>query len=207
MLDELEAYGLFDTLGLPHAPSVALDAGIAVAPELPYPVAVKALSAKIAHKSDVGGVMLNVRDGNALLAAIASIRKNTGVERVLVQPMTAGLGEVLIGYRVDADVGPTVLLAAGGILAEIHRDRSLRLAPIDIDDAREMIAEVKALRALSGYRGKPRGDLDALARALVSLSQLAVRDGPAVAEAEINPLMVRAEGDGVVAVDALVRMA
>jgi acyl-CoA synthetase (NDP forming) len=209
MLDELEAYRVFDSLGVPHAPSVALDAGVAAAPQLPfsYPVAVKALSAKIAHKSDVGGVMLNVKDGAALLAAVAAIRKNTGAVRVLVQPMTAGLGEVLIGYRVDGDVGPTVLLAAGGVLAEIHRDRALRLAPIDMDDAREMIAEVKALKALAGYRGKPRGDLDALAKALVALSQLAVKDGPAVAEAEINPLMVRGEGDGVVAVDALVRMA
>jgi acyl-CoA synthetase (NDP forming) len=152
-------------------------------------------------------VVLNVNDGDALLAAIRTIKKNTKVDRVLVQPMTTGLGEVLIGYRVDADVGPTIMLAAGGILAEIHRDRALRLAPIDLDDAREMIAEVKALKALAGYRGKPRGDLDALARALVALSQLAVSAGPAVAEAEVNPLMVRPDGQGVVAVDALVKLA
>ncbi len=206
MLDELEAYALFDALGVPHAPSIAVDASVKAVPDLPfaYPVAVKALSAQIAHKSDVGGVVLNVKDGDALLAAIGTIKRNTNVDRVLVQPMTAGLGEVLIGYRVDADAGPTVLLAAGGILAEIHRDRSLRLAPIGLDDAREMIAEVKALKALAGYRGKPPGDLDALANALVALSQLAVREGPAVAEAEVNPLMVLKKG--VVAVDALVKM-
>ena len=116
------------------------------------------------------------------------------MDRVLVQPMMPGLGEVLIGYRVDADVGPLVMLAAGGILAEIHRDRSLRLAPVDLADAKAMIGEVAALKALAGYRGKPAGDLDALAQALVALSQLAVHDGPAVAEAEINPLIVRAEG-------------
>ena len=105
--------------------------------------------------------------------------------------MLSGLGEVLIGYRVDADVGPLVMLAAGGILAEIHRDRSLRLAPVDLAEAKAMIGEVAALKALAGYRGKPLGDLDALAKALVALSQLAVHDGPAVAEAEVNPLIVR----------------
>jgi acyl-CoA synthetase (NDP forming) len=209
MLDELEAYTRLDRVGVPHAPSVALDAGITTAPVLPfpYPVAVKALSAAIAHKSDVGGVVLNVRDDAALLAAVAQVRQATNVDRVLVQPMTGGLGEVLIGYRVDADVGPTVMLAAGGILAEIHRDRSLRLAPVDLDEAKAMIGEVAALKALAGYRGKPPGDLDALAQALVSLSRLAVADGPAVAEAEINPLIVRPRGEGVVAVDALVRLA
>jgi acyl-CoA synthetase (NDP forming) len=208
MLDELEAYALLDRIGVPHAPSIALDAGIKQAPALPfpYPVVVKALSEKIAHKSDVGGVLLNVRDGDALLTAVAKIREATKVDRVLVQPMLSGLGEVLIGYQLDADVGPLVMLAAGGILAEIHRDRSLRLAPVDLAEAQAMIGEVAALRALAGYRGKPAGDLDALAKALVALSQLAV-DGPAVAEAEVNPLIVRPNGKGVVAVDALVKLA
>ena len=196
MLDELEAYALLDKLGMPHAPSVALEAGVARAPSLPfpYPVAVKALSAEIAHKSDVGGVILNVRDDAALLAAIKQIAQATKAPRVLVQPMTPGLGEVLIGYRVDPDVGPLVMVAAGGVLAEIYRDRSLRLAPVDLATAHEMVGEVAALKALAGYRGKPTGDLDALANALVALSKLAVLDGPAVAEAEVNPLMVRAKG-------------
>ena len=209
MLDELEAYAMLDKLGVPHAPSVALHASMARAPALPfsYPVAVKALSAAIAHKSDVGGVVLNVRDEMALLAAAKQIAQSTKAVRVLVQPMTAGLGEVLIGYRVDRDVGPLVMIAAGGVLAEIYRDRSLRLAPIDLATAQEMIGEVAALKALAGYRGRPAGDLEALANALIALSQLAVTDGPAVAEAEINPLMVRAKGQGVVAVDALVKLA
>jgi succinyl-CoA synthetase beta subunit len=121
-----------------------------------------------------------------------------------VQPMTSGLGEVLIGYRVDRDVGPLIVLAAGGVLAEIERDRSLRLAPVDLDTAREMIAEVRGLVALAGYRGKAKGDLEALAQAIVALSQLASEAD--VAEAEINPLIVRPAGEGVVAVDALVRL-
>jgi len=101
MLDELESYTLLKRIGVPHAPSAALDASIRQAPALPfaYPVVVKALSAAIAHKSDVGGVVLNVRDDAALLAAVAKIRTATKVDRVLVQPMMSGLGEVLIGYR------------------------------------------------------------------------------------------------------------
>jgi succinyl-CoA synthetase beta subunit len=98
------------------------------------------------------------------------------------------------------------MLAAGGILAEIHRDRSLRLAPVDLATAQEMIGEVKALQALAGYRGRPAGDLAALAQALVALSQLAVADEPII-EAEVNPLIVKPQGQGVVAVDALVRLA
>jgi acetate---CoA ligase (ADP-forming) len=125
-------------------------------------------------------------------------------ERVLVQPMILGLGEVLIGYRVDRDVGPLIMLAAGGVLAEIERDRSLRLAPVDLATAREMIGQVRSLIAFSGYRGKPRGDLEALACAIVALSRLA--HDASIAEAEINPLIVRPAGDGVIAVDALVRL-
>jgi len=212
LLDELEAGALLDRLGIPRAPSVALDADIVVAPALPfaYPTAVKVLSAAVAHKSDAGGVVLGVRDGSGLLTAIHDIgvavgkaRRGANFERVLVQPMIEGLGEALIGYRVDRDVGPVVVVAMGGIYTEIYRDRSLRLAPVDIETAREMIAEVRGLAPLKGFRGRPRGDLDALARALAALSQLA--HDPAVAEAEINPLIVRT--DGVVAVDALVKLA
>ena len=121
--------------------------------------------------------------------------------------MESGLGEALVGYRVDPHVGPIVMLAAGGILAEIHRDRSIRMAPVDIEVAREMVAEVRALQALAGFRGRPRGDLEALAAAVVALSNVALATDVQVLEGEINPMIVRAEGQGVVAVDALVRTA
>jgi acetate---CoA ligase (ADP-forming) len=214
MLDELAAGALLERLSIPRAPSVVLAADIAQAPSLPfsYPVAAKVLSADIAHKSDVGGVALAIADGAALVAAIRKIatsvaerKPGTRVARVLVQPMVAGLGEALIGYRVDRDVGPLIMVAAGGVLTEIARDRSLRLAPVDLADAREMIAEVRGLVPLIGYRGRPKGDLDALAHAIVALSRLA--EDPSVAEAEINPLMVLPAGQGVVAVDALVKLA
>jgi acetate---CoA ligase (ADP-forming) len=214
VLDELAAGALLDRLDIARAPAVALDAGIVQAPALPfpYPVAVKILSAEIAHKSDVGGVALDVTDGAALITAIRTIvasvaerQPGAGVAHVLVQPMVTGLGEALVGYRVDRDVGPLVMVAAGGLFTEIARDRSLRLAPVDLAQAQEMIAEVRGLLPLAGYRGRPKGDLDGLARAIVALSRLA--DDPAIAEAEINPLIVRAAGDGVVAVDALVKLA
>ena len=153
--------------------------------------------------------MLGVRDGAGLLAAIGKIcaavaghRPGTPIDRVLVQPMVAGVGELLIGYRLDRDVGPLVMVAAGGVTTELERDRSLRLAPVDVATAREMLGELRALPLFCGHRGRPAGDLAALAQAIVALSQLA--DDPTVAEAEINPLIVRATG--VVAVDALVKL-
>ena len=213
ILDELASASLLDRLGIARAPSVTLDADIACPPALPfpYPVAVKILAADIPHKSDVGDVALGIADGAALLDEMRKMRARlrtrlpaVRAERVLVQPMISGVGEMLIGYRVDRDVGPLIMAAAGGVLAEIGRDRSLRLAPVDPDGAREMIGELRALIALSGYRGRPKGDLDALAAAIVALSRLA--DDHGVAEAEINPLVVRQAGKGVVAVDALVRL-
>jgi acetate---CoA ligase (ADP-forming) len=214
MLDELDAGELLDRLGIACVRSIPLAADITDAPALPfgYPVAVKVLSAEIPHKTDVGGVVLGVRNSAGLMAAIRKIATQVAAQKsgirvkyVLVQPMLSGLGEALVGYRIDRDVGPIVMVAAGGILAEIARDRSLRLAPVDLDTAREMIAEVRGLIPLSGYRGKPKGDLDALAQAIVALSRLA--DDSTVAEAEINPLIVRPAGQGVVAVDALVKLA
>jgi succinyl-CoA synthetase beta subunit len=164
------------------------------------------------HKTDMGGVALDVPDGAGLLRAIRNIGANirermpaAQLERVLVEPMIRGLGEVLIGYRVDRDVGPLIMVAAGGVLTEIARDRSLRLAPIDLAGAREMIGEVRSLVPLLGYRGRPKGDIEALALAITALSRLA--HDPRVAEAEINPLVVRPEGAGVIAVDAVVRLA
>ncbi|HVY20300.1 MAG TPA: acetate--CoA ligase family protein [Bauldia sp.] len=219
MLNELDAYALFEKLGVAHAPAVALDVAAldraGPGPRLPfaYPVAAKLLSAEIAHKSDVGGVVLDIADATELRAAahhiaasVAKHRPGLPVDRILVQQMSAGVGEVLVGYRFDAQVGPVVMLAMGGVLTEIYRDRALRLAPVDIDGARAMIAEVKGLAALAGYRGKPRGDLDALANLIVACSHLADLTSPPIFEAELNPVIVRAEGEGVVAVDAVVRL-
>lgn len=211
-LSEAQAYRVLDTLGVAHAPAVttALDAP---APALPFdfPVVAKVCSAEIPHKTEVGGVVLGIQNTVELKNAMSTLRSNLaerapGVvcNEVLVQPMRKGLTEVLVGYKVDPDAGPIVMLAAGGIWAEITRDRSIRLAPVSVDTAREMVAEVKALQTVTGLRGKQRGDLDALAQAVSALSQLALRPDLQIQEAEVNPMMVMPEGQGVMAVDALV---
>jgi len=212
-LSEAQAYEVLDRLGVPHAPSVltALDGEPPQRLPFDYPVVVKVCSADIPHKTEVGGVVLGVGDRDGLRAALATLRANLArrapglaAGEALVQPMCKGLAEVLVGYRVDPDAGPLVMLAAGGIWAEVLRDRSIRLAPVSVATAREMISEVRSLKTVSGLRGRPRGDLEALARAISALSQLALQPELRVHEAEINPLMIRAEGEGVLAVDALV---
>jgi acyl-CoA synthetase (NDP forming) len=162
--------------------------------DIPYPVAVKL--AGVAHKTEKKGVVLGVPDRPALQEAV----KSFDGKAVLVQKMESGLGEAIVGYRNDPVVGPLVLVGAGGILSEIYRDFAVRMAPVSVEEAAEMIAEVKGLAPLSGYRNLPRGDLDALARTVSAVSALARI--PEIAEAEINPLIVKEHG--VVAVDALV---
>ncbi|WP_298235148.1 acetate--CoA ligase family protein [uncultured Azohydromonas sp.] len=211
-LSEAQAYAVLDKLGVPHAPAVT--SGLSQkAPALPFdfPVVAKVCSAQIPHKTEVGGVVLGIQNASELQAALSTLKTNlaerapgVACDEVLIQPMRKGLTEVLIGYRIDPEAGPLVMLAAGGIWAEVARDRSIRLAPVSLETAREMISEVKALKTVAGLRGKPRGDLDALARAVCALSQLAVKPELRIAEAEVNPLMVMAEGQGVLAVDALI---
>lgn len=211
-LSEAQAYAMLEQLGVPHAPAITLPiAGPVPALPFDYPVVAKVCSPEIPHKTEVGGVVLGIQDAAQLERALATLKTNVAerapsvrCDDVLVQPMTRGLTEVLVGYRIDPDAGPIVMLAAGGIWAEVARDRSIRLAPVTVEVAREMIAEVKALKTVSGLRGKSRGDLEALARAVSALSQLAVRPELGIAEAEVNPMMVLPEGQGVLAVDALV---
>jgi acyl-CoA synthetase (NDP forming) len=210
-LSEAQAYAVLDALGVPHAPAVVVPIGQPPG-ELPfgYPVAAKICSDQIAHKTEAGGVVLGIGSAAELSEALVRLRANVAryapdlqCEAALVQPMVQGLGEALIGYRVDPDAGPIIMLAAGGIWAEVARDRSIRLAPVGLESAREMVREVRVLQVLTGLRGRPRGDLEALARAIVALSQLASRPELGIAEAEVNPLMILPEGQGVLAVDAL----
>ena len=206
--DEADARRLFGALGL--------DTGFAVmaSPEavpdgLRYPVALKVLSRDLAHKTEVGGVVLNIADAAALkaaatemLARVTAKAPGATITGFLVQPMAKGLAEAILGFRRDPESGPVVLVGAGGVMAELHRDTALRCAPVGLDEARAMIAEVKGLKPLAGWRGLPKGDLEALAQAIVAVSRLATV--AEVAEAEINPLIVHAEGQGVTVADAWV---
>lgn len=166
---------------------------------LRYPVALKILSPDLAHKTEVGGVALNIPDEAALRSAMLNMRARVEkaapqarITGFLAQPMAKGLAEVILGFRRDPEVGPVVLLGAGGVLAELHRDVALRLTPLHLDEARGMIADVRALRVIEGWRGLPRGDVEALAQAIVAVSRLAAMEG--IAEAEINPLMIHESG-------------
>src|SRR5688572_11326697 len=116
--------------------------------------------------------------------------------------MEKGLAELILGYKRDPQVGPVVVLGVGGVLAEIYKDFAVRMAPVSVEDANAMIDEVKGLAVIRGYRGMPKGDRKALATAVSVFSQMAFIDG--VTEAEINPLIVKREGEGVVAVDGLI---
>ncbi|MEN0076746.1 MAG: acetate--CoA ligase family protein, partial [Paracraurococcus sp.] len=206
--DEAEARRLAAALGL-DSPFAVLRGPEDAARDLAFPVALKILSPDIAHKTELGGVRLNIPDAATLrqeaaamqgrVARMAPAARLTGF---LVQPMAKGLGEAILGFRRDPEVGPVVLLGTGGIAAELFRDVTLRLAPVDEAEAMAMIAEVRGLRPLAGWRGLPRGDLPALARAVAALSRLAAR--PDIREAEINPLIIHAENQGATVADAWV---
>ncbi len=202
--DEADARALFAALGLP---SDAVVMQGEAPPGLRYPVALKILSPDLAHKTEVGGVALRigdapslVREAAAMRARVAAAAPRARITGLVVQPMAAGLAEAILGFRRDPEVGPVVLLGAGGVMAELHRDVTLRLAPVDLATARAMIGEVRGLKPLGGWRNLPRGDLDALARAIVAFSRLAALGG--IAEAEINPLIIGREGEGVIVADA-----
>jgi len=209
--DEAASLEVFEALGVACVPRHVLAEGAAPPPGIDYPVAAKVLSRDIAHKTEAGGVVLNIPDAAALRDAAAAILRDSrkahpdaDIAGVLVQEMQTGLAEALVGYRLDPVAGPVVVLGAGGVLTEIYKDSAVRVAPVDTETARAMIAEVKGLATITGYRGHEEGDADALAAAVVAVSSLALADGPAVVEAEINPLMVRPIGEGVCAVDGLV---
>jgi len=191
-LDEAQGLRLFASLGIPVAKHEVVTAPD-YAHSIEYPVAAKAL-ADLLHKTEAGAVRLNIADR----AAFEREARSMAARAVLVQKMESGLAEAIVGYRDDPVVGPLVLVGAGGTLAEVYRDFALCLAPVSEDEAMAMIAKVKGFAPLRGYRNLPRGDLRALAKAVAAVSRLAATS---VAEAEINPLIVKR--DGVVAVDAL----
>lgn len=208
-LNERQSLELFSALGIECAQSMVLtDAAQRVT--MAGPFALKLLSADVLHKSDSGMVRLHVEPtrvqaiADELLAEATMRFPRAKVDGVLVQRMERGLVEVILGYRDDPEVGPTILLGMGGVMAELKRSFSVRLAPVSTGVAHEMIEEIAELAILRGYRNLPRGDCAALARAVRALSLLACVSGRRISEAEINPLIVKADGEGVIAVDGLV---
>ncbi|CAG9171603.1 acetate--CoA ligase family protein [Cupriavidus pampae] len=209
-LSEFEAAKVFAAAGVPIAP-MALVSETSLAHAVPYPVVAKICSRDILHKTEVGGVKVGVRDNAELESAADQLFANVRgavpearIDGILVQRMESRLLELMLGYRNDPLVGPIVMLSAGGVTAELHRDVSLRPAPVTLAEAHEMIGEVRSTQLIRGFRGLPRGDVDALARTIVAFSNLSAVTEVTIAEAEVNPLFVRE--DGVVGVDCVVRV-
>lgn len=212
VLNEVESYRLIDELGVTTAPSrfFAPDEPIGD-PGFAGPYVVKAVSRQLPHKSDAGGVVLGVESSADLeavrariAAAVAAYDPLATIDGILVQRQLESLGEVIVGYRVDPDVGPVVLVAPGGVAAELSDGGALALAPVTREQAARMIESVQAFRLLDGYRGARKGDLTALAKVVSTVSQSSTRTSRDVLELEMNPLLVLGDGEGVAAVDALV---
>ncbi len=188
--------------------ATSADEALAAARRFNVPLAVKALSPELLHKSDAGAVRLNIAPAQvaaAFRAVIDAASSVVGAQRVhgaLIQPM-AGRGiEMLAGVRHDAQFGATVTVGMGGVASEVWDDAATELAPLDMALARSMIARLRVAPLLGAFRGAPAHDVDALADLLVRLGRLAIDAGAALAELDLNPVIVHAAGRGCTVVDA-----
>jgi succinyl-CoA synthetase beta subunit len=179
--------------------------------ELGGPVALKVESPDLLHKNDLGGVRLHLADEAAvrlafaqILAEVAAHRPDARLEGVLVQEMATDGVELLLGARVDPDFGPLVVLGLGGLFVETLGDLALRLAPVSAAEVETMLEQLRGAPLLRGARGRPPADRAALLETVVRFSELAVGLPPGVAALEINPLLVRGAGRGLMMLDAKV---
>jgi len=216
MLDESEAKEVLRAYRIPTVRTVAVAptvaAAIAAADELGYPVALKVVSPEISHKSDVGGVALDLGDRAALrdaaekmLERVATMRPAARIAGFTLQPMVRrpNAQELIVGASVDALFGPVLLFGHGGTAVEVIADRAVALPPLNRVVAAELVARTRVAKLLGGYRNHPPARLDAIHDVLVAVSQM-LADLPELAELDINPLL--ADGDGVFALDARIRV-
>jgi acetate---CoA ligase (ADP-forming) len=213
-LDEIASLAILERAGIPvlrHRLVRSADEAEAAARTLGLPAALKIVSADITHKSDVGGVALNLASSGAVRRAFdevtARVRQAQPAARLsgcLVAPMVTGGVETILGAQWDPVFGSVVMLGLGGIFVELLRDVTFRLAPFNEDEAWRMISELRALPVLRGARGRPPADLGALARALAQLSRFAAAQGASLKSLDINPFLVLPDGKGAMALDAVV---
>lgn len=215
ILTEPEAKSVLAAYEIPIVETrVAADPAKAVkaAESLGLPVAVKILSRQISHKSDVGGVMLNVETlehvhavCTDMIARVEKLAPQAEIDGFTVQPMVQrpGARELIAGVATDAVFGPVILFGQGGIAVEIVADRAIALPPLNLSLARELVSRTRVSRLLASYRNQTPADMDAICLTLVKLSQL-IAEQPEVVELDINPLF--ADADGVIAVDARIRV-
>ena len=206
-----EALQVLEHYGIPTVPSVIAMSGEeaqSAAEELGYPVAMKIVAEQISHKSDVGGVQLNLRNSTAvvevfddMIERVQSAYPQAKLDGVLVQPMVTGGRELILGGRQDAQFGPVVLVGLGGIFVEIFEESVVLVAPITRSEAKKMIENLRGYPILAGARGHKRADIESVEETLLRLSQLLV-DFPEIKELDVNPLRVFHEEGGCRALDA-----
>jgi len=212
-LDEYQTKRLLADFGVPPVPEVPAadaDAAVQAAARLGYPVVLKVLSADIAHKTEAGGVRLNLQDEHQVRVAFEQIMESARkyapqarIQGVLVQPMSKGVAELIAGVTHDPVFGAAITVGLGGVLTELYRDVSHCILPVDETIVAGMLRSLKAYPLLDGFRGKPKADVAAAEKAIAALSRACLALAPAAQEIEVNPLQVKEAGAGAVAIDAL----
>lgn len=199
----LAAYGVM----LPEAALVASpDDAVAVAGDLGYPVAVKAISVDMVHKTEHGAVALNLIDAASVRAAAENMARLS--DRLLVEKMVDdGVAELIIGIDRDEQFGPYLVIGFGGVLVELINDSVTLLLPVSRDEVFAALKSLKTAPLLSGYRGLPVADVEAAVDAILAVTSFAADHADTLLELDVNPLIVRPEGFGAVAADALIRLA
>jgi acetate---CoA ligase (ADP-forming) len=208
-LDANDTAAVLGRFGIPVvAYRTATDAAQAAvaARELGYPVALKASAPGLVHKSDVGGVALDLRDEKSVVDAYDAMSRSVGpaMTGALVQPMVAEGVELILGITHDPTFGPLVLFGLGGVTAELLADRALRLVPVTDEDAHQLVRSLRGSQLLFGYRGRPAVNVDALEDLILRVGALADAF-PEIVEMDLNPVV--ASADGVVVIDAKIRVA
>ncbi|MBU4609399.1 acetate--CoA ligase family protein [Achromobacter sp. GG226] len=205
-----QALGAAGIAVLPEALVISADDAVAQADRLGYPVVLKIASEDIQHKTEIGGVALRladaaaVRDAHArILASAQQHAPKARIDGVLVAPMAQGGVELIAGVSRDPVFGPVVMVGMGGIYAEVLKDVAVQTAPVSVAEAESMIRGLKLFALLDGARGQPKADVAAAAQTVARLSEFACRHADDVAEIDMNPVLVRPQGEGVVVLDAL----
>lgn len=188
-----EAYGL----PVPKFKQVqTVEEAISCAQEIGFPVVLKIISSNITHKSDVGGVKLNVADANQVAVAFKELMENVprskpdaSISGVLVEQMAPSGVEVIVGVIKDSQFGHALMFGLGGVAVEVLKDVSFRICPVEEIDAREMIAEIKGYRLLQGYRNIPPADIESIVNILLNVSKM-VTENPEIEEMDLNPIIV-----------------
>lgn len=201
----LEAYGIRN---VPGDLAMDVDEALMIADKSGYPVVMKIVSEDILHKSDSGGIALDILNPeqlrveyDAMLARIAQIEPSARIRGVMVEQMAPKGLEVIVGMRRDPTFGPLMMFGLGGTMVELLKDISFKVAPLTSEDIDEMIENTLAGKLLKGYRGSAKADMKAVKETIARLSQLSL-DNPAISEIEINPLIVYPEGQGAISLDS-----